>query len=319
MTRVLLDYEANCGLEPHDPALPLGFWSVSLGEASFSDEGLLVTVDDDPGARAPYTTEPDPNYLKRHFTEGRYYRRQFAEDEIGPRNSVSIRVTVKVLKSSGSPAATCVQFTTREGRTFGLGFLRNEESPDADRIVLYADGGEYLVPTEPLFSSLDWMWRPVILGTYSLPVNVMRTYVLELVRSKAGSVDDDIVRLHIEGTGLVPITAPLADLRTRVTVPGLRFGHVLKQGTGKAEWKRLTVTTDSPAQQPELPRRIGATQQMFMDDWIIDSRENLERRMGTPEKSARRSRCSWTTGSSTRARTSNAGWERRKSLPAIPF
>lgn len=53
---------------------------------------------------------------------------------------------------------------------------------------------------------------------------------------------------------------------------------------GSAQWQRLTVTTSGRPRDPDLPRAIGTRRQLFLDDWIIDRRENLEREIGTPRK-----------------------------------
>ena len=114
-------YDANVSKEPHDEFLGLDFWSVGTGGASFrsDDEGLLVTDDKD----IEIEVLRDPNLYYRRGA-GRYYRRQFTREEFNGKTDLRIEVTVKVLSSVGSPAATCVQWTTPEGRTFGLGFLR---------------------------------------------------------------------------------------------------------------------------------------------------------------------------------------------------
>ena len=65
MSEMRIDYVASSGLEPHNPELGLGFWSVELGEASFSDVGL-VTV--------------NANAEDYRGGGGRYYRRQFTDD-----------------------------------------------------------------------------------------------------------------------------------------------------------------------------------------------------------------------------------------------
>lgn len=267
MSEMRIDYVASSGLEPHDPELGLGFWSVELGEASFADVGL-VTVDAD-----------TDDY---RGGGGRYYRRQFTEEEFNDKTDLRIEVTVKVFSSGGSPASTCVQFTTDDGRTFGLGFLRQEGASEDDKVILYSDSGE-TVPSYGQYRTQDWLWQPVILGRYSLPINVTRTYVLELLRQGTDGCDD-VVRLSVKGLDQKPLTLRLVELKRRPAVPGLLFGHPVKQGAGSTEWQRLTITTTGRRRQPDLPRRIGNNRQLFLDDWIIAECDNLQCQLGTPEK-----------------------------------
>jgi len=270
MAEIRIDYMASKGLEPHNPGLGLGFWSVELGEASFSDVGLVTANSDAEDYRGG---------------GGRYYRHQFTEKEFNAFTNLRIEATVKVLSSVNSAASTCVQFTTNDGRTFGLGFLREEAAPDDDdKVILYADSGEP-VPPYGNYRAQDWLWQPAILGSYSLPINVMRTYVLELLRRGTGG-NDDVVLLYIKGLDQKPLTARLSEFKSRPAVPGLLFGHPVKQGMGRAEWQRLTITTTGSRRKPDLPRHIGRKRQLFLDDWIIDECENLERQLQTPEKYA---------------------------------
>jgi len=264
-----VDYVAGGGLKPNDPALELGFLLNGTGEMEFSGEALRTNS-------GPIEGESK--------AKPRFYRRPFPEEEFNEETGLRIEVTVKVLSSIGSPAATCVQFTTRDGKTFGLGFLSGEKSANDDRVILYADSGE-LSPPFGKYREQDCLWQPVILGTYSLPVNVTRTYILELVR-QGKNLGGDIIRLKIEGLEQEPLTALLVKLKRRPAVPGLLFGHPVKQGSGSAEWQRLTITTTGRQRKPDLPRRIGSKRQLFLDDWIIDKRENLKHELGTPQKCA---------------------------------
>jgi hypothetical protein len=252
---VRLDYDPSRGLEPHDPRLGLGFFATPTGTAAVS--GPLVTVDAD----------------TRDYRggAGRYYRRQFTNAEFNQTTNLRITVTVRVLSSEGSPAATCLQFTTPEGRTFGLGFLKGEA-------VLYADGGGPLPQFKETYSGQDWLLEPQVLARRRLDITLKHTYVLELRRANL-----DLIRLSIAGTRLAPMTAKLSDLKTRAAVPGLLFGHPVVAGTGSAEWYHLTVETTG-RRDKDLPRRIGNRRQLFLDDWMIESSENLRREPGKPVK-----------------------------------
>lgn len=216
---------------------------------------------------------------------GRYYRRRFTTDEFNDQTDLHIEATARVLSSIGSPASTCVQFTTPAGRTFGLGFLRDPSASGGDRVVLYADSGKPLEKYGYFYDYVDWLWQPIVLGTYSLPVDETRTYVLDLLRNSAG-LSDDIVRLSIKGSDRKPLTARLEDLATRPTVAGLVFGHPVARGGGEAEWYNLTITTTGQARPSSLPRRIGNRRQLFLDNWIIKKTENLSRQLEKPEKYA---------------------------------
>lgn len=266
-----IDYVASSGLKPNDPALGLGFLLNGTGEMEFSG-GALKT-----------TSGPVEGGSK---IKPRFYRRIFEREEFNEETSLRFeaKVTVKVLSSIGSPAATCVQLTTRDGRTFGLGFLSGEKSPDDDQVVLYAASGE-LSPPFGTYREQDWLWQPEILGTHSLPINVTRTYILELIH-QGKDLGGDLVRLRIEGLAQEPLTAFLADLKKQPAVPGLLFGHPVKEGSGSAEWQRLTITTSGRQRRPDLPRQVGNKRQLFLDDWLIDRCENLERELGTPQKYA---------------------------------
>jgi len=264
--QVKIIYDADSGLEPSDPSLGLGFWSVKTGGVNFRNagKGPLLTIDE----------EADD----ARGGGGRYYRFQLTDEEFNEQTDLRIEVTVKVIESVVSPASTCVQYTTSAGRTFGLGFLSNE-----GQVILYADSGE---PLELTGSHGETeLWNPVILGSYSLPVNIKRTYVLEVLRQETGN-KDDIVQLSIMGSDKKPLTAHLTNLKKRATVPGLVFGHPVNQGTGEAEWYYLQVTTNGKKRPAELPRRIGTKRQLFLDNWIIDKTDNLERRVEKPVKYA---------------------------------
>jgi hypothetical protein len=251
---VRLDYDAGRGLEPNDPRLGLGFFATPTGTVSFS--GPMVTVDAD-------TTD-------YRGGGGRYYRRIFTPAELGG-GGIRITVDVRVLSSEGSPAATCVQLTTVDGRTFGLGFLKGE-------VVLYADGGGPLPQFKEIYSGQDWLREPQVLARRALDVGSRHTYVLELRRS-----NPDLIRLSVPGTKLAPMTARLSDLKTRTTVPGVLFGHPVVAGTGSAEWHRLIVETTGRA-HADIPKRIGNRRQLFLDDWLVERTENLRREPGKPLK-----------------------------------
>ena len=266
---VRIDYDPGMMLKPNDPSLKLNFSSLDKGEVTFVD-GALVTVDSD-------TIDTRGGW-------GLYYRRQFSQQEFNENTDLRIEVTVKVINSTVSPASTCVQFTTRNGRTFGLGFRRNKDGGKRDdTVVLYADNGKP-PPAYGKHGLQDWLLEPVVLGNITIPVNVKRTYVLELLRQGKGEADD-IVRLSIAGStqNPKPLTVRLTDLPQRVAVPGLVFGHPVNQGTGQAQWHRLTITTTGTPPFSDL-RRIGDKRQLFLDDWIIAKTENIERRLENPEK-----------------------------------
>ena len=290
MNQVRIDYAAASGLEPHHPSLGLGLWSIELGEANISEvTGALTTACVDSPASFKYDPEVHSRMKWKQFTAGRYYRRRFSLEEFNDKTDLRIEVTVKVTSSAASPAATCVQFTTHDGRTFGLGFLRSQQlegdgASDEDAVFLYSDNHEP-VPRCGDPKSLDWLRRRAVLGSYAIPVNVTRTYILELLARGPNAVDH-VVQLSVEGSDRPPLTARLADFESRLAVPGLLFGHPLKQSVGSAQWQRLTVVTTGRLREPDLPRTIGSRRQLFLDDWIIDRRENLDREMGMPEKYA---------------------------------
>lgn len=269
MKAVLSDYHAACSLEPHHPSLNHGIWSAELGKARFAG-GELFTSD----------TSSDDHRGGR----GRYYRRRLTPEEFDQDADLRVEATFRVLQSTGSPAATCVAVTTLEGRTFGVGFLKELVSPKPDQVVFFADNGEpleghgdYLWP--------DWLLNPVVLGTYEMPLDVTRTYVLELLRR--GREANPLVRLSIQDADLeTPLMeTPLVDLRTRPALPGVLFGHPVIHGYGGAVWQRLTIskTTDS-IRVADTVRHIGQRRQLFLDDWIVEESAGLERRLGRPVK-----------------------------------
>jgi len=227
----------------------------------------------------------DTNYLYYRRAPGRYYRRRFTADEFNDNTDLRIETTAKIDSSIGTPAATCVQFTTPGGRTFGLGFLRDDKAPGKDQVILYADDGKPLKTYGLHYNWVDWLWKVEILGSYAISVNEKRTYILELLRNGKGGQDDE-VRLSIPGCDLEPLTARLSELPTRPTVPGLVFGHPSARGGGKARWYGLTIGTTGRPRPADLPRRIGNKRQLFLDDWIIQKMDNVERRLERPEKYA---------------------------------
>ncbi len=269
MAGLRIDYAAASGLEPHHPSLGLGFWSAELGRAKLSGGDLVtwdVFSDDYRGGR------------------GRYYRREFTDEEFNDATALRVEVTLRVMESLGSAAATSVQFTTPDGKTFGLGFFRDTAEPEQDQVFLCADDGRDL----PRLGQHGWqdLWEsPAILGSYAMPVNVMRTYVLELLRGgSAGS--DGVVQLQVADSDLEPLKANLGDLNSRVAVPGLVFGHPVIAGRGAAAWRQLTIATTGRPRAPSLPRRIGNRRQLFLDDWIVEECSNLKREIGKPAKYA---------------------------------
>lgn len=265
LAEVKIAYNPSLHLEPSDLKLHLGFFGSVTGQASFPETngGPLVTND-------PFADD-------FRGGGGRYYRRQFSPSEFNDFTDLCVTVEARVLSSEGSPASTSVQFTTADGCTFGLGFIN---SPAA--VVLYADNGDKLPELPGDYSGQDWLWRPAILGKYDLAPDVRRTYVLELLRQNPG-IEDDLIRLSILGSSATPLTARLATLKKRTAVPGLLFGHPVCQGTGKAEWYRLTATTTGKM-EAEAPLQIGQHRQLFLDDWIIDRMENLRREPGKAVK-----------------------------------
>ena len=86
MAEVRIEYTPDKGLEPDDPQLGLGFWSMRSGEAEFPDEGKgpLLSVDDE--------AEDDRGGA------GRYYRRPFTEEEfneLGHLLRVGLTISIK--------------------------------------------------------------------------------------------------------------------------------------------------------------------------------------------------------------------------------
>lgn len=216
MDQVRIDYEPAIGLEPHHPSLGLGLWSIALGEASFSETTVaLMTGCVDSPASFKYDPEANSRMKWKQFTAGRYYRRQFSQEEFNDKTDLRIEVTVKVTSSAASLASTCVQFTTRDGRTFGLGLLRSQhldkdEASDADAVLLYTDNKEPL-PRCGDPTSLDWLHQLAVLGSYAIPVDVTRMYILDLLRN-GPCAGDPVVQLSVKGLDLPPLTARLAEL-----------------------------------------------------------------------------------------------------------
>jgi hypothetical protein len=243
-----LEYRADCRTEPH--LVPgLGFTCSGLGTADFPavDPPVLHTADADPQG------------------DGRYYFRPFRRRDWGPQSPWRLAVRLRVLRSEGSPASTSVQVSVQDRRVI-LGFLTRGPAPEDDEVQLL-DGG-----------------TDRVLGSLQIPLNVMRTYVLEVLRGAPGPADDR-VQLTVAGTEGGPLSALLTDL---VPVPGgsyygLMVGHPVGGGTGEAEWESLTMDLTGSDHAP-LPRPLGTRRQLFLDDWVIDRREGLEREQGEPVK-----------------------------------
>ncbi len=202
MSEVRVDYDPAARLEPNAPRLGLRYFGSATGQASFLETagGALVTQD---AFADDYRGDG-----------GRYYRRQFTRSEFNESTDLRVTVDARVASSAGSPASTAVQFTTADGRTFGLGFL---DSPGA--VVLYADAGGKLPELPGVYSGQDWLWRPAVLGKRDLAPGARRTYVLELLRLRPG-IEDDLIRLSFPGSDVAPLTARLAGLKPRTAVPG---------------------------------------------------------------------------------------------------
>ena len=262
-----IDYLVGCALEPHHPSLDLGFGSAELGKAR-SLGGELITYDE--------------TMDQHRGGRGRYYRRRFTPGEFAQSTDLRVEATLRVLRGTGSPAATCVAVTTFDGRTFGVGFLKEIVSLEPGQVVLFADSGE-AVEGFGEYNWPDWLLKPVVLGSYELPLDVTRTYVLELLRD--GREGDPLVRLSVQDADLEPMEIPLAELRSRPAVPGVLFGHPVIHGRGIAVWQRLTIrTTKDQIRETDAARRIGQRRQLFLDDWIIEQCEGVERRLGHPVK-----------------------------------
>ncbi len=267
MKAVLTDYTAACSLEPHHPSLNLGIWSAELGKARFAG-GELFTSD----------TSTDDHRGGR----GRYYRRRLTPEEFAQGADLRVEATFRVLQSIGSPAATCVAVTTPEGRTFGVGFLKELVSPDPGQVVFFADNGE-AVEGHGDYHWPDWLLNPVVLGNCQIPLDVTRTYVLELLRR--GREANPLVRLSVRDTDIEPMDIPLVELRSRPALPGVLFGHPVIHGYGSAVWQRLTIgTTANSIRVADTVSHIGQRRQLFLDDWIVEESEGLERRLGRPVK-----------------------------------
>ena len=140
-----------------------GFFATPTGAAHVSN--TLLTIDAD-------TTD---------YRGGgsRYYRRQFTREEFNSHTNLRITVTLRVLESIGSPAATCLQFTTPQGRTFGLGFVPGEA-------VLYTVPAGPPPQFQELYSGQDWLREPLVLARRKLDIARKHTYILQLRRTANG-------------------------------------------------------------------------------------------------------------------------------------
>jgi hypothetical protein len=284
--RTILEYTARGRIEPSD--VPgLGFVAAKTGTATFP-----------PGEAGPLRTS-DSNTA----ADGKYYFLRPGTLDIDPEQDVRLEVTVRVPRSSGHLAATAVQLPVESGkpglgpfrlggmgeayqdvvsrheRWVGLGFATHATDRDKDEVVLLDLGGGA---------------GGRVLGRLQLPLNVMRTYVLEVVRSGPRR-EEDLIRLSVEGLSLKPVTARRHDLQP-YDMPqgyGLLFGHPAGAGLGEAEWQRLALTyvrtSDVPgrlAPPADLPRQIGGRRQLFVDDWLIEAMHGLKREQGQPVKHA---------------------------------
>jgi len=197
--------------------------------------------------------------------DGRFYFRRLKRSELGPRSTVRLEVRVRVLRSEGNPASTGVQLSLQD-RRLGLGFLTHGPGSEDDEVLLLDAGGAR------------------VLGLYRLPVNVLRTYRLEVLRGEAGP-EDDRVRLSVVGSELEPLSVRVAELLPVQggAYDGLLFGHPVGGGTGEAEWESLAMTIQSD-HQVVGPLEIGTRHQLFLDDEVIDRMEGLQRVQGEPVK-----------------------------------
>ncbi|NSW57558.1 MAG: hypothetical protein HPY44_16230 [Armatimonadetes bacterium] len=241
-------YTTDQGLEPDQtPGSP---WASSrLGTAQIipGSPPRLLTTDDSPQA------------------DGRFYFLALKRRQVGPGVPVRLELRMRVLSSSGSLAATCVQVCV-EDRRFGLGFDPGAAGPGDDRVLLldFAAGG-----------------AGQILGELPLPLDVMRDYVLEVHRAYPGTGDS--LRLVAGDAG--PLSVPWESLaRSAISAYyGLLVGHPVGGGLGQAEWERISLTCAGTVANTG-PRTIGPQRQLLADDWLIESTSNLTRVQCKPEK-----------------------------------
>lgn len=279
-----IPYRASAGYEPHQvPQSP--FQVFAGGTATLSAENQSLR-----------TTDLNP------MTDGHFY---FLPNDVGSvheNENLELTVIVDVPLSKSHVAATSISvpviggptalgpFTTGGhgegyqdlvvcGRRIGIGFVSDGENHDLDEVLLldreHPDGVG-------------------VVGRRKIPLNVSRKYQLRLDR-KSDSSDDDLVTLTIGAPGVEPISALLKDFsaQTKGFHRGLIFGHEIGGGIAEANWKEVIFQTTTAASKPtaaapaeSIPRAIGNRKQLFIDDWLIEDRQSLEREQGRPVKSA---------------------------------
>lgn len=236
------------------------------------------------------TTDPSDS------ADGRFY---FLPREVAPLDEASefdLTVVVGARVSKGHLAATSVsipivgmeqrgplllgthgeghQDITSSGRRFGFALVSDGEHHDRDEVLLLDFGN----PT-----------AHQIIGRRQLPVHKPRRYTLSLHRGAEGE-GDDTVTLSIDAPDEPSISAPLSSFacETGVARRGLLFGHEIGGGIAEADWHEVTLRA-TPQRQRTVEASptvlaIGAARQLFIDDRLVESRENLKRKQGHPEK-----------------------------------
>lgn len=271
-------YSAAARLEPHQTK-PAFFASSGSGRAEFtaSEPALLKTIDDSAQA------------------DGRFYYTGTAWDVP---SMFRLEIGVRVLRSEGNPCATSVQVPLEcrekeadrtplklgglgEGhqdfgggvRQIAIGFQTNQQDRSQDRVQLIdATTGK-------------------ILATRNLSLDVMRTYVLEILPGKPGPE----IRLSWEGEK-EPMTVELQTLEPGArTKFGLLFGHPSGTGQAEAHWQRVALSPGlTPSAPPAAvgppaaagPVRLGVHRGLALDDTLWEKRDGMRLVQGKFEKSA---------------------------------
>ncbi|MHB0960363.1 MAG: sialidase family protein [Pirellulaceae bacterium] len=281
------EYDAACGEEPH-AASSAPFFRSSTGTASFTDAlpPLLSTFDQDPNSDGRFY------YLPRHAC-------------FEQRGRLRIEFAVRIVRSEGSPAATCVQvpllaepvgpmqpgplrlgphgeghqeFVGRDLRYIMVSFQTNEADPADDELVLF----DIANPAEV---------RELV--RHRIPLDVLRTYSVEVVRTGADRAADEL-RLAVGDRRTEPVAVRLDKLNVTASIPpfGFLFGHPAAVGSAEAHWKSVAISFEPDqvaSQQPQHARlqepiAIAQKRQLFVDDVLIDEARNVRRVLGEPVK-----------------------------------
>ncbi|WP_437223699.1 hypothetical protein SH661x_003319 [Planctomicrobium sp. SH661] len=274
------NYSASSGKIPSEVS-GLEYASSTTGTAELLN-GLLRTTDTDAAG------------------DGRFFSLPSGILSIDSETDLTLTFGIRVARSEGSRTATAIEllipsesFSLGPFRTGGhgegyqdvlaasrmiaLGFLSDGKDHQRDEVLL-------IDPNRPVDEG--------ILERISIPLDQLQDFKLQIQRGAPGPADDRLILSLEVGKELASLELARFQTSVRPANSSILFGHPATPGIADAQWRNvnLKVENSGRTQSTENVKKpavaVGAEPQMFIDDFLIESRSNVTRVQGHPEKLA---------------------------------